>query len=426
MPIRVDVPGRGFVEFPDGTSPEAMEAALADFREGGGVTDTEAAESPSLMSGRDWVDALPAATGTAFSLAGGTRRTPTGMALAGLGGAAGEGARQVIRSVQGRHGDVPASALQRVRAMGSEGAAQAGIEGLTRGAEKIVRPAAQALYGVALRPTVEMMRDVGGGNVLRGLKQIVQQGFNDYVMPGATGRAKRLVGESAEEATRLAASKETPTQLGRLLPRATADQGAQAATELRAAGEALPTEQVGERMGRILEANPETVTPSELLALRRETDEVSGPAYRAAKVPGGVPPSPGSKASVAKSTGDVYRQRLEDILGPQFTEINKRTQARSGVAAATERPRGQGISNIAAASVGATGFGGENGGGTEALQRALLVRSLLSPNVQAATAFGLPKIARYGPRVLDVASGGQVNQYMRDAIDELLRGDPEP
>jgi hypothetical protein len=31
MPIRVDVPGKGIVEFPDGTSPEAMEQALAEF-----------------------------------------------------------------------------------------------------------------------------------------------------------------------------------------------------------------------------------------------------------------------------------------------------------------------------------------------------------------------------------------------------------
>jgi hypothetical protein len=419
MPIQVEVPGRGLVEFPDGTSPEQMEAALAEFR----VTDQEAAESPSVMSERDWVDALPAAAGTAFSLAGGTRRTPAGMALAGLGGAAGEGARQVIRSVQGRHGDVPETALGRIHEMGTAGASQAGIEGMSRGAEAIVRPAAQLVYGAALRPTIEMARDVGGGKVLSGLKRIVQQGYNDLVMPSATGRAGKLVKESQQDATRLAATKSTPTELGRLLSRATEDQGTQAVKELRAAGEPLPTEQLGERLGRIMESNPGTVSPSELLELRRATDDVAGPAYRAARIPGGVPPSPGSKASVAQSAGGVYRKRLEDILGPEFTKINKRTQARVGVREATERPKAQGLSNVAAASVGATGFGGEGGDAESAIQRFIATRALLSPHVQAATAFGLPKIARYGPRALDVASGGQLDAYTRQAIEALLAGE---
>ena len=88
--------------------------------------------SPSVMDERGMVDRavdyLPAALSTGRGFLGGTKRTAPGAALAGLGGAGGEGLRQTVRAMQGRTDEYPDTAAGQLRRMGESGAVGAATE----------------------------------------------------------------------------------------------------------------------------------------------------------------------------------------------------------------------------------------------------------------------------------------------------------
>jgi hypothetical protein len=410
MPIRVQTAKHGVVEFPDGTDEATMAKALRS------LDGPEPAAPPAApKSGGGFVDALPSIAGTAFSLAGGSKALPTGLALSALGGAAGEGARQVIRSIQGQHDQVPATISGRLRQIGGEAAGQAGMEGIGRGAAGLVKPIAKTLYGVAMRPAKALRTKYGTWNLLG-------QGFDDAVMPTAGGeaRAGRLMGESRDAATKIAADSPQTFNLRRVLQKATDEQGQRMGAELKTAGIAPQIDKASDQIGRVLDSNGPTVTAAELLELRRGADAIADPAFKAAKMPGGsgrVPP--GSEASVAKSMAGAERETLNDALGPKWKATNATTRTRAGVQGmardAADRPNM--LTNILAGGVGAGSAFGDGDLG-EAAKTAILFRSLMSPSLQAGAALAAPKVAQFGPRVADVATGGQ----FKDALLAFLSG----
>jgi hypothetical protein len=101
---------------------------------------------PQAAAGGSWTDSLPAAGAMAGSLVGGSKISPIGMALAGVGGAAGEAFRQVADSVRGDFSNVPETVGGRLKQIGAEGLKQAGIEGLGRGVSALIAKPARALY----------------------------------------------------------------------------------------------------------------------------------------------------------------------------------------------------------------------------------------------------------------------------------------
>jgi hypothetical protein len=412
MPIRVQTAKHGVVEFPDGTDESTMAKALRSLD---GPADAPAAPPTAPKSGGGFVDALPSIAGTAFSLAGGSKVLPTGMALSALGGAAGESARQVIRSFQGQHDQVPDTISGRLRMIGGEAVGQGGMEGIGRGLMGAVAPVAKTLYGVAMRPAKALRQKYGTWDLLK-------QGFEDAVMPTAGGeaRAGRLMGESRDAATKIAADSPQTFDLQRVLQKATDEQGTRMGVELKTAGIRPKIDAASEQIGNVLESNGPTVSAAQLLELRRGADAVADPAFKAAKLPGGagrVPP--GTEASVAKSMAGAERQTLDDALGSKWKATNATTRQRAGVQQmakdASDRPNM--LTNILAGGVGAGSAFGDGDLG-EAAKTAVLFRALMSPSLQAGTALALPKVAKYGPRVADVATGGQ----FKNALLQFLSG----
>lgn len=359
-----------------------------------------------------WTDSLPTIGGIAGSLVGGSKMSPVGMALAGVGGAAGEAFRQVADSVRGDFSDVPETVGGRLRRIGEEGLRQGGLEGVGRGVgAAVVRPIAKAIYGTALRPSMALMREAGNGKKLAGLKRIVSQGFDDRVMPSGMGidRASKLVSQSADEATQIAAKSPATVQASRVFQRATDDQAKRSTSELLNAGVTPKTDAIASQIGNLLDSNPKMLDMSQLLSIRRGAEKVAAPAFKAAKMPGGAGNVPtGSIPSVARSISGAAKQGLDDSLGAAFGQVNRRTQSRAIVSQAVQdaAARPNMLFNIAAGAAGVGSSGGDMG---EAAKRALILRTALSPTVQggAALALGARSVSPQVVRLLDMIMRGQ-------------------
>jgi hypothetical protein len=408
MPIRVQTAKHGIVEFPDGTDEATMTKALQSL-------DPSPVSTAAPKTGGGFIDALPTIAGTAFSMAGGSKALPTGMALGALGGALGEGTRQIVRSVQGQWDQVPETMTGRLKSMGTEAVGQGAMEGLGRGAAAAVAPIAKTLYGVAMRPAKALRQKYG-------TLKLLSQGFDDAILPTMGGEAKagQLVGQSKAAATKIAEDSPHTFKLGRVLQRATDEQGARMGVEMKTAGIAPQINKASDQIGRVLDSNGPTVSAAELLEMRRGADAIADPAFKAAKMPGGMGRVPaGSEASVAKSIANSERRTLDDALGEPFRAANATTRNRAGVQQmardAADRPNM--LTNILAGGVGAGQAFGDGDIG-EAAKTAILFRALMSPTAQAGAGLALPAVAKYGPRVVDAASGGQA----KDALLRYLTG----
>lgn len=345
---------------------------------------------PSKSWGERATDALPTVGGMAGGLLGGSKASPIGMALAAVGGAGGEAWKQVADSIRGDFSDVPPTIAGRLKKIGAEGVTQGGLEGAGRVVGGVLQPVAKTLYGLALRPSKALMRDAGGGKLIQGLRRIVDQGYGDNVLPSGMGlgRAGRLVGESADEATQMAARSPHTAVTGRVMQRATDDQAKRSAGELMDAGITPKTDAIATQMGNLLDANPERVSMGQLLKIRRGAEDVASPVFKAAKLPGGAGRvESGSNASVARSISGAAKQTLDDVLGQGFKDVNRRTQGRMAVKQAVDdaSSRPNVLTNFVA---GGAGLAASQGDLAEGAKNSLLLRLLLSPTVQGATAIG--------------------------------------
>lgn len=387
--------------------------------------------APSGAKTEDWVDWLPAVGGTAFSLAGGSKASPIGIGLAGLGGGAGEAGRQLIRAVQGRHEEVPETAGGRLSAIGGAMLGQAGGEGIGRGVgAAVLKPVGKTLYGLALRPSTALMHEAGGGRPFTGLRRIVGQGFEDAVLPSGlgTGRAGDLVKQSAREATEMARASPTQVDLRRVTHPTIADQYTRMGGELREAGippdptRVLNTMQTLEQVHTPSGGTVPNVNMDTLLQMRRGAEDIADPAFAQARKLFGPPVRPGSEASIAKSQAGSVRDVLEDVLGPRFKDINQRTQARAIVQKAVETAasRPNMLTNLMAGGV-ALGSGVGTGDVGQAAKNALIFRAMMSPSVLGAMGLGLGK-APYG--ALMQAFGPELTEQLNALMDQEITTGP--
>jgi hypothetical protein len=386
VPIRVQV-GSRTVEFPDGTPQEEMLAALQSIPD-------DAPKPQADKPTGSMTSALPMIGGMAGSLLGGSKSSPIGMALAGVGGAAGEAFRQVADSVRGDFSNVPETIGGRLKQIGTEGLKQAGMEGAGRVVGGLIQPVAKTLYGLALRPSKALARDAGGGKLLAGTKRIIDQGYADNVLPSGMGvtRAGRKVTESANAATQMAAKSPHTVNTKRVMQRALDDQSKRSAGELTSAGVSPKVDQIATQVGNVIDSNPENLSMAQLLEIRRGAEDVASPVFKAAKLPGGAPVETGSKASIARSISGAAKQSLDDTLGAPFQQINRTTQARSAVKNAVDdaASRPNMLTNLLAGGVG-LGSAVESGDPMDAIQKAAIMRAVFSPTLQGATALGIGK-----------------------------------
>lgn len=342
-----------------------------------------------------WTGALPTVGGMLGSLVGGSKISPVGMALAGVGGAAGEAYRQVADAVRGDFSHIPESMTGRLQQIAKEGLTQAGLEGGGRVVGAAIRPIAKTVYGVAMRPAKALMRDAGGGKLIEGARRIINQGYDDAILPNSLGaqRAGRLLKESAEEATQLAAKNANTVKTARVIQRAIDDQGKRAGEQMLNAGVTPKTDQIATQIGNLLDSNPQDIAMSDLLKLRRGAEEVARPAFKAAKMPGGAPVALGSEASVAKSIAGAAKTTLDDVLGEPFKQINARSAARGALRQAADdaAARPNMLTNLIA---GGAGVGSMASGDNpmDALEKAAMLRLLFSPTAQAGAALAAGRL----------------------------------
>lgn len=146
--------------------------------------------------------AAPAVGGMVGSFAGGSKLSPAGMALAGVGGAAGEAVRQVGQSLRGDFSDVPETVMGRLGKIGTEGLKQGGIEGVGRGAVTGVKTLARGVMRGAIPK--------GIANKFPQL-DVAQEALNRNAVPGLGASARRINRQSrAANAERVAAARTVP------------------------------------------------------------------------------------------------------------------------------------------------------------------------------------------------------------------------
>lgn len=152
-------------------------------------------------------DSLPTAMGMAGSFLGGSKASPAGMALAGIGGAAGEAFKQVADSVRGDFSEVPETVGGRLAKIGTEGLKQAGMEGAGRGLMGLIAKPARALYRGVIPKNIQDKFSTA---------DLAQSGLDSRVVLGTKGgtaraqaagtRANANVQATAEKAPSLTAA----------------------------------------------------------------------------------------------------------------------------------------------------------------------------------------------------------------------------
>ena len=204
QPIRVDVPGMGIVEFPAGTAPDQMEKSINEALGHANTASTQAAsprpQRSFLDSALDIADALhkggaigipdrdsinrlarwlPTAEGTALGAIGTAAGGPiVGAGAAALGGAAGEGQRQLMNDATGvQTTSDPTQASQR---MLDAAKAQGGSELIGSG---LVAPgmarAGEALMQSAVKPGIKATsRALIKGTELPIVGTLLKEGIN--------------------------------------------------------------------------------------------------------------------------------------------------------------------------------------------------------------------------------------------------------
>lgn len=167
------------------------------------VRSSNARDDSGRVVVRDPMAALPMIGGMVGGLAGG-RVSPTGMTLAGLGGAVGQGVREVVDAVRDpiRRTSGPMDTLSQVNAplvrMARAGAEQAGLEGLGRGVTGAVTKGAQAVYRGYLKPSLSQ-------SLLPKAQEIVKTAIEEALPISRAGKATglRLISEINQQVSGL-------------------------------------------------------------------------------------------------------------------------------------------------------------------------------------------------------------------------------
>lgn len=159
MPTRVQVEGRGVVEFPDGMSEQDMRSALEQL-----APSAEPKPASWVEKATSW---LPTAGGIAGGIVGGIGGTVGGVGVGGvpgaiggaaMGGATGEAARQLINRAAGAK--APASAGEAATGIVLQGAGQGAAQATGEGLAAATGPVAKWLMNRATtRVTQKLLQD---------------------------------------------------------------------------------------------------------------------------------------------------------------------------------------------------------------------------------------------------------------------------
>lgn len=343
MPIRVQTPKHGIVEFPDGTDEATMSKALQslDASEPSapepGMVDRMLADNPALPGELRAVQGLlrgaKAHPVTAGAMIGGTLTAPlTGgasipaaMAAAGLGAAGGAGAAIAGRQLAT---GVPESGMDTAKTMLEQGAAGAAGEGGGRGLMAVAAKAAPIVAKSVLRVAPSLQKEYG-------LDRMIQTFLNERIPVGQSTEAGTRMSASASDARDMAAAAEAAgappvspwdsIREFRPVGKEIANRGANARPGVEA-----ERREVVDRAKGLLDRGPVGVTRNQELKQSAQSDANS--AFRA-QDRGAQINDTTAKLDKAIAVG---RQKAAETRVPGIKDVNKRTQDLMGLESVLE------------------------------------------------------------------------------------------
>jgi len=279
---------------------------------------------------RSWtdtaLDAAPTIGGLAGGVAGG-KTNPLGIALSGMGGAAGEAVRQIGNVARGRMDQVPSTPFAQLKQIGMEGVKQAGLEGAGRGVSGLVAGGAKMLYRGLLKPSKAVRGEFGdvAADLLKNRRLITRGGADaaETAVDASSGAAERLIRGASPTATDIPA-KEIVSEFAPVV---------QAVRDRVRAGVVPESElaKIGERGARLVKTAGggagRGVGITEAQSLKKAAQDAAAGAYKQMRA--GNIKQLGTDDLLDAATARGFKQGLEKRvpgLGPQ----NKMTQGLIG------------------------------------------------------------------------------------------------
>lgn len=244
--------------------------------------------------------------------------------LAGLGGAIGRGAQNLIRGAQGEA--IPSTATDVAKDLGSEGATQGAIQGIGLGAGKALSAGAKYLGPRLMQSALKVPGDVGAAAAKKGIippvvQTMLDEGIN--VTSGGLAKLQRLIGETQGKVT--AAVGNLTGQIERPV---VAMRAASPARKM-IAGQTNPAADLKALAGEVDEflhpvVGPKSLTPQEAQAMKVGTYKQIGDKYGtpAALLPGQI------QAQMAFARG--LKEEIEHLATAQGQGDVKALNAREG------------------------------------------------------------------------------------------------
>lgn len=362
----------------------------------------ELSSSPSVMDRA--VEALPSIGGAAGFL---VRRNPLGMALSGLGGAAGKAIELEARGLRGDK-TVPQTVFGQFKEIAGEGVKQAGLEVVGRGIAGVATRGAKRLYQAALKPSVALRREFPDV-AMTGIRERIP------VTPRGTRTSERRVregGESIRSELERASAAGSPAGAGLLhVParvsgkpaiRVLREPLADARRQIRI-GEPDRTGAVVDRAQRIRQKFRGGVPILEAQRLKQTAQGVADRAFRQQEAGAVLGIEPQVQRAVARG----LRQSIEEVA-PSVAALNQRERGLIGLREGLEAAEGRIQNNLPAAfgmraligsGVG-TGAGLASGDPMTGIATGLAVAGLSSPGSLSRGAIALDQTGRMSPQLL--------------------------
>jgi hypothetical protein len=393
MPQRINIPGIGIVNFPDGMTDEQIGAAVdqmqAEQKEKPLTLEKAPAPSARDILNSAWAgeqdkkaknqafltEHLPTIGGivgglAAAPLTGGMTALPalaTAAGAAGLGGFVGSLAQEDVRELQGV--DFGKSAFDAPREGAIQGVSQLAGGLLSKGVGLGLRKGGEALYGLALRPEINALAAKFPGVTRQGLAQEgIRQAANISERGAATAGQTVRAAETAVDKTVARLPK------GTLLPTRPVTSVAGAAkpvikeAQARAAGNAS-VKPVFRHVKNAGASHAAQISPQEMLALQRATARQAGSA--AGVMPAAARPTAGNMGpnlipeanrAMAGGAQDAIEAAAPSIA-PIQAQLPMQNALAEAIQAATQRPLlSQYMTTGAVAPLGGATLGGLAGG----------------------------------------------------------------
>ncbi len=403
--IIVEVEGLGELQFPDGTDPSVIQATVKRLTS---AKQPEAEKQPEKAE-RGWgdtiKDALPTIGGTIGGLAGGTRVTPAGTALAGMGGAVGQGVSELIDAVRNpiRKVDGPIDALKQANApliaMARAGAEQAGLQYVGGKIGNWLSSGAGRLYQGLAKPAKALRADH---------PDLIQTALRERIPLTSRGATKvdNLTTASRQQADNMIAQAQA-AGAGNVPTSDVVSELAPVVTELRKRaliGQPNKLHVVGDRARNIVQASPRGIPLTQAQELKRTAQNAAQGAFRQVRTGAKKEMSADDLMDKAIATG--FRKGIEK-KAPDVIPVNQRTQSLGGVREmvgdALERGKNAnviGMSDLIGAGAGGALGGSPSGDGSGAMSGAtaglLLTRLLNRQSTGSTAAILVNEAARLG------------------------------